>query len=132
MADDAGVLDTSVLIAYEDVERAALPAVASVTALSLAELAAGLHSDINASERARRQERLLWAADYWTVLPFDSAAARAYGQVYAVTRDSGRSVRPRRIDLLIASTALAHGLPLFTRNFDDFSHLTDLIEVRQV
>lgn len=129
---DTGVLDTSVLIDLQEVDPELLPAKSSITALSLAELTAGLDADIDLPERARRQERLLWVAEIWPILSFDSAAARAYGRIHAATRSSGRSVRPRRIDLLIASVALAQGLPLYTRNFDEFSHLGDLIDVRAV
>lgn len=67
-------------------------------------------------------------------LPFDVSAARAYGRVYAMTLDQGRKARgARAIDLLIASVALARGLPLFTRNPSDFEHLSALgLEVHAV
>jgi predicted nucleic acid-binding protein len=60
-------------------------------------------------------------------LPFDAAAARAYGRIYAAAVGSGRKARGRRaIDLLIAATALAADLPVYTCNVDDFDHLPDL------
>ena len=59
--------------------------------------------------------------------------ARAYGRVYAAVAASGRKVRGRRaVDLLIAATALAAGLPLYTRNPDDFVGLSDLLEIVSV
>ena len=81
-------------------------------------------------ERGRRQDRLQWAASSWDPLPLDAEVARAYGRLYATMRASSRGTRRRRFaDLLIAATALAHGLPLFTRNAADFSGLEDLVEI---
>ena len=63
-------------------------------------------------------------------MPFGTAAARAYGRVYAAVAASGRKARGRRaVDLLIAATALGADLPLYTCNLDDFDHLHDLLEV---
>ena len=66
-------------------------------------------------------------------LPFDSEASRAYGRVYAAVIGAGRKARgARAVDLLIAATACSAGLPLYTRNPDDFQALHDLVEVIQV
>ena len=63
-------------------------------------------------------------------LPFDRDAARAYGRVYAAILATGRKARgPRVVDLLIASTAVAASLPLYTRNVDDFRGLEHLLTV---
>ena len=63
-------------------------------------------------------------------LPFDAGAARAYGRVYAAVAAAGRKARgPRAVDLLIAATALANELPLYTRNADDFRFLDGLVDV---
>ena len=100
----------------------------------MAELAAGPHATDDEDERARRQDRLQRIESVIDPLPFDAAAARAYGRIYAATRAAGRKARgARAIDLLIASVALANGLPLFTRNPDDFEHLRGLgLELRVV
>jgi predicted nucleic acid-binding protein len=46
---------------------------------------------------------------------------------------SGRKARGRRaLDLLIAATALASGLPVYTRDTADFEGLTGLVDVRPV
>ena len=59
----------------------------------------------------------------------DGAVARAYGRVYAAVAAAGRKARGRRaLDLLIAATALAAELPLYTLNPDDFGEL-DTLEV---
>ena len=62
-------------------------------------------------------------------VPFGAEAARAYGQVSAATVAIARKPRPRVADLLIASTAIAEGLPLFTTNPDDLRGLDHLLMV---
>jgi predicted nucleic acid-binding protein len=125
-----GLLDTSVVIDLERIDASALPAEVTISSLTLAELAAGPHATADASERARRQERLQRAETTFEPLPFDAAAARAFGILYAAVASSGLKARGRRaIDLLIAAVARASGLPLYTRNPDDFAGLDDLVEV---
>lgn len=122
-----GLLDTSVVIDLDRVDAADLPDEIAVSALTLAELAAGPHATSDPVERARRQDRLQRAEATFDPLPFDIDAARAYGRIYAAVVGSGRKARGRRaIDLLIAATALAAGLPLYTSNPDDFAHLVQL------
>lgn len=119
-----GVLDTSVVIALEQLPLEALPVEPAIAAVTLAELAGGPHATDDPDERARRQDRLQRIEALMDPLPFDASAARAYGRVYAATRRSDRKPRgARAIDLLIAATALANDLPLFTRNPEDFEHL---------
>jgi hypothetical protein len=128
-----GFLDTSVVIDLERVDATSLPAEVAVSALTMAELAAGPHATSDPDERARRQERLQRAEATFSPLPFDANAARAYGRLYAAVAAKGRKARGRRaIDLLIAATAIAEGLPLYTRNPDDFRGLTQLLDVRTV
>jgi predicted nucleic acid-binding protein len=125
-----GLLDTSVLIDLERLEPSELPFEFAISALSLAELAAGPHAAGTVVERARRQDRLQRAEATMTMLPFDTATARAYGRVYAAVLAGDRKARgARAVDLLIAATALAAQLPLYTRNPDDFVGLEGLIEV---
>lgn len=109
-----------------------LPDQAAISAVTLAELAAGPHATKDDQERARRQDRLQWATATWDPLPFDADAARAYGRVFAATRSAGRSSRTRRADLLIAATAVAHGLDLYTRNAKDLGGLEDILTVVEV
>jgi predicted nucleic acid-binding protein len=107
-----------------------LPSELAVSAVTLAELAAGPHATADAHERARRQDRLQRVEAVFDPLPVDGQVARAYGRVYAAVAAAGRKARGRRaLDLLIAATALAAELPLYTRNPDDFRDLSDLIEV---
>ena len=127
-----GLLDTSVLIDLDRVGLDALPEESAVAAISLAELAAGPHATEDDEERARRQDRLQWVAAHWEPLPFETTAARMYGRVFAAVRAAGRSSRPRPADLLIAATAAAHGLPLYTRNPGDFAGLEELVSIEPV
>ncbi len=60
----------------------------------------------------------------------DAEVARAYGRIYAAVTASGRKARGRRaVDLFIAATAVAAGLPLYTRNPHDFVGLSDLLDI---
>jgi hypothetical protein len=125
-----GILDTSVVIDLEKIDRALLPIDIAVSAITLAELAAGPHATTDVDERARRQDRLQRTEAIFDPLPFDVEAARAYGRIYAAVATTGRKVRgARAVDLLIAATACALGLPLFTRNPDDFKALDKLVDV---
>jgi predicted nucleic acid-binding protein len=122
-----GLLDTSVVIDLGAVDPEQLPERISVSALTMAELAAGPHATDDPAERARRQDRLQRAETTFDPLPFDADAARAYGRIYVSVIAAGRKARGRRaVDLLIAATALANDLTLYTRNPDDFAHLDDL------
>ena len=125
-----GLLDTSVIIDLEKIDRVKLPIDIAVSAITMAELAAGPCATTDVDERARRQDRLQRAEAIFDPLPFDIESARAYGRIYAAVANSGRKARgARAVDLLIAATACALGLPLFTRNPDDFKGLEKLVEV---
>lgn len=126
----SGLLDTSVVIDWDDpTVAAALPGQVAVSAITLAELAAGPHLATSGSEGPRRQARLQQVEATFEPLPFDATAARSYGQIVAAVADTGRSHRRRMADLLIAATAHANGLALYTRNPDDFAGLGDLVLV---
>ena len=125
-----GLLDTSVVIDIETLGPSQLPMEVAVSALTMAELAAGPHATTDPEERGRRQDRLQRADATFDPLPFDTDAARAYGRIFSAVMATGRKARgARAVDLLIAATALGAGLPLFTRNGDDFLALDGLVEV---
>lgn len=128
-----GLLDTSVVIDLDRVVSDELPDELAIAAVTLAELAAGPHASDDPIERARRQERLQLVEARFEPIPFDAQAARAFGRIYAEARAAGRKARGRRaLDLMIAATALAEELPLYTRNPSDFEDLTALIDVTAV
>lgn len=125
-----GLIDTSVLIDLDEIVSDDLPIEIAVSAVTLAELAAGPHATPDPEERARRQDRLQRAESTFDPLPLDGEVARAYGRLYAAVSAAGRKARGRRaIDLLIAATALAEGLPLYTRNPADFEGTSGLLEI---
>ena len=125
-----GLIDTSVLIDLERLDPADLPTELAISAVTLAELAAGPHATADTAERARRQDRLQRAEAAFEPLPVDADVARAYGRVYAAVAAGGTKARGRRaLDLLIAATGLANDLPVYTCNPEDFEDLGSLIDV---
>lgn len=124
-----GLLDTSVVIDLDVLDPNDLPLMIGVSAITMAELAAGPAATQDLAERARRQDRLQRAEAAFEAIPFGSDAARAYGRVHAAVVASGRQPRRRFADLLIAAVALAEGLPLLTRNPDDFAGLDGLVDI---
>jgi tRNA(fMet)-specific endonuclease VapC len=127
-----GLLDTStVLVMARLADRQALPDVSQISAITLAELSVGPLAATDPVERAHRIVNLQQAEAEFSPIPFDAAAARAFGLVAASLRRSGRKVEARAYDALIAATALANGLPLYTCNPDDFAGI-DGLEVHAV
>jgi tRNA(fMet)-specific endonuclease VapC len=122
-----GVLDTSVVIALRDItDPSVLPAEPLITTVTLAELSAGPLVARDERERAARQAHLQQAEADFDPLSFDRASARAFGQVAASLRRSGRKRAARAYDALIAATAIAHGLPVYTCNAADFAGIDGL------
>ena len=119
---EAALLDTSVVIGFGTVGPR-LPETFTISTVTVAELAAGPHLTNDPAERARRQQRLQWAEATFRPLPFDEAAARAYGPLVVSVLQTGRKPRRRAYDLLIAAIASSRGLQLVTRNPDDFRGL---------
>lgn len=125
-----GLLDTSVVIDIELLSPLQLPVEVAISAITMAELAAGPHATTDPDERGRRQDRLQRAEAVFDPLPFDADAARAYGRIYSAVTAAGRKARgARAVDLLIAATACSANLPLYTRNPEDFAALDDLVEI---
>ena len=151
-----GLIDTSVVIDLPEIDPALLPEEIAISSLTLAELASGPHAAGDEQIRAQRQDRLQRIEAGIESLPFDSSCARAYGRVYAAILAAGRKARgaPRArtskhrnltplrsereakqlslVDLLIAATAIAHELPLYTRNPADLRGLDQLLEIRDL
>ncbi len=125
-ADTVGVLDTSTLGLIDRLDQGALPRKSVITAITLAELSVGPLTAIDPAERAARQIRLQEAESTFEPLPFDAAAARAFGVVSAALRQSGRKAASRAFDAMIAAVALANDLPLYTCNPRDFAGINGL------
>jgi len=131
-AEGRGLLDTNVIILRRRLDGTELPAEVAISAVTLAELSAGVHlvrGDGAAAERARRMAVLQRVEHEFEPLPFDADAARAFGQINAAVVAVGRTPRRRVADLMIASVAAAHRLPLYTTNPDDFAGLEEIVDV---
>jgi hypothetical protein len=133
-----GMVDTNILILRRWIEPEELPDEMAISAVTLAELSAGPHevrrNDEQGlyderEERARRTETLQRAESEFDPVPFDVTAARAYGRVAAAVIAAGRKLRRRVADLMIAATAIAEELPLFTTNPGDYAGLERLVHV---
>jgi predicted nucleic acid-binding protein len=125
-----GLLDTSVVIDWHNpAVLASLPDEMAISAITSAELTAGPRLATTSAEAAKRQARLQEVEATFEPLPFDAAAVRSYGLIVSAVISESRKPRSRFADLLIAATAHAHGLDLYTRNGADFTGLHDLIRV---
>ncbi len=138
-----GLLDTSVIIAQLEAPRLdasplgalpldALPDDAAISVATLAELHYGVLAAKNEEIRRIRLQRLGQVEATFLPLPIDAEVARAFARVAHTVKMAGRQPRARVMDLWIAATALAHGIPLYTHDRDDFSPLQHLIDVKSV
>jgi len=122
-----GLLDTSTLLLLPRLGVAAdLPERPLISAVTLAELTVGPLLTDDLAERAARLAEVLQAEADFAPLPFDAQAARAFGQVAADLRGSGRKARARTFDAMIAAIAIANDLPLYTCNAADFAGIAGL------
>jgi tRNA(fMet)-specific endonuclease VapC len=122
-----GMLDTSTVILLGRIEDpATLPDEAVISAITLAELSMGPHVAQSDDDRAARQAHLQQAESDFDVLAFDAESARAFGVVAAALRASGRKPAARAYDALIAASAIAYGLPLYSCNPADFDAISQL------
>lgn len=122
-----GVLDTSTLILLQRLtDPGMLPQEPLITAVTLAELTIGPLVATDDDDRAIRQAHLQKAEATFDVLAFDADAARAFGRVASSLRRSGRKTRARSFDAMIAATAVASALPLYTCNPADFAGIDSL------
>ncbi|WET77179.1 type II toxin-antitoxin system VapC family toxin [Amycolatopsis sp. QT-25] len=127
--DEAGVLDTRTYIDLGLLDSATLPKIPELTAVTMAELHQGVAMAKDPAVRAARTEKLGAAIVDFAPLPFDGDAAARYGTLVALVLAAKRDSRPRRMDLMIAAIASSRGLPLYTRNEDDFKGLGGIVEV---
>jgi predicted nucleic acid-binding protein len=126
---EQGLLDTCVIVDLANIPAEALPIKPVVSAVTIAEIAAGVQTAADPVQRSLRVTQLLMVEANLNPLEFGNDAARAYGNMVALVVAAGRSPRPRKFDLMIAATAAAHGLPLYTRNVDDFKGLESQLTV---
>ena len=122
-----GMLDTSTVILLGDLrDPSVLPDECVISVVTLAELSVGPHVAGTARERSARQAHLQQAEADFQPVPFDAASARAFGRVAVSLRQAGREPAARAYDALIAASAIAHDLPLYTCNPADFAGIDEL------
>ena len=127
-----GMLDTSTVILLGRItDPAVLPDDPIISTVTLAELSVGPLVAATEHERAARQAHLQQAEADFEPIAFDAAASRAFGGVAAALRQAGRKPAVRAYDALIAASALAAGVPLYTCNPGDFHGIPGL-DVRAV
>ena len=127
-----GLLDPSTVVRLTRLTDAGhLPARPTISTITLAELSVGPLVAGSDEERAARQAHVQQAEADFDPIPFDAAAARAFGRVAASLRAAGRKPIARALDALIAAVAVAHELPIYTVNPGDFVGIDDL-DVRPV
>jgi predicted nucleic acid-binding protein len=127
------MLDTSVVVDWHDPDVVgALPDEMAISAITAAELTAGPALASTSREAAKRQARLQEVESKLDPITFDAAAVRSCGLVVAAVIGEGRQPRGRFADLLIAASAHANGLDLYTRNGDDFRGMDHLIRVVEI
>jgi tRNA(fMet)-specific endonuclease VapC len=125
--DVRGLLDTSTVILLPGLsDPAVLPQEPLISAITLAELSVGPLIAASDEERTARQAHVQQAESDFVPLPFDAAAARAFGGVAASLRRAGRKAKARTYDAMIAAVAVANDLPLYTCNPDDFTGIDGL------
>ena len=122
-----GILDTNTVLLLPRIsDDSLLPAYPTITSITLAELSVGPLVATDDATRAARLAQVQQAEHDFDPLPFDAAAARAFGRVASSLRSSGRKPAARAYDALIAAIAVATQLPLYTVNPDDFAGIADL------
>jgi tRNA(fMet)-specific endonuclease VapC len=128
VSDPEGLLDTSALLAIHRLpDASSLPGVALISAVTLAELSVGPLVASDEAERARRLAQVQQAEADFDPISFDAAAARAFGLVASSYRRTGRKRAARSFDAMIAATAIANGLPLYTANPSGFAGIEGLV-----
>lgn len=119
---DRAVLDTNAVIRLAEVDPQRLATESVITTVTLAELSVGPLVAATPSERAARQLHLQQAeADFGDPLPFDAAAARAFGPIAAALREAGQKSQARAFDAVIAAIAVSQSLPIYTFNHGGFA-----------
>lgn len=125
MTHPIGLLDTSAVLRIRELAPENLPDQVVICAITLAELSVGPLVATDEQERAARLAQVQEVeASYGDPLPFDANTARAFAQVAADYRRAGSKSGARAFDALIAATAKAAQLPLYTFNPRDFAAVT--------
>ena len=123
-----GLADTSLFIAVARSRPIAAcpPARVAVSVMTIGELRLGVLAAADDVTRAPRLTTLL-RAEALDPLPIDGHVAQAWATLRLALRDTGK--RMPLNDSWIAATALAHGIPVVSRN-DDYAGVPGLSVIR--
>jgi tRNA(fMet)-specific endonuclease VapC len=128
------MVDANVFIEFE---RRSLPVDLSrwessegvfVSAVTASELLMGVYRANSEARRKRRSEFVEAILAGVLVLDFTTAVARRHAQIYSELVRQGQLIGAH--DLIIAATALHHGLSLLTDNVNEFSRVPNLNVIR--
>ncbi len=103
-----------------------LPERGQISVITVAELRIGVLVAGDEATRAQRM-RTLSAIEALRAIPVDDDVAREFAEIVAWARRDGR--RPKILDALIAATARALDVPLYTQDAD-FDEIPGLRSVR--
>ncbi|MCR5661212.1 MAG: type II toxin-antitoxin system VapC family toxin [bacterium] len=92
-----------------------------ISSITMAELEYGVY---NSSNPAQNQMALILFLSGIAILPFDAEAAKEYGAIRALLKNSGTLIGAN--DMLIAAHAKALGLILVTNNAREFERVEGL------
>ena len=119
------ILDTSVLID----SPLGFEKECAISVVSIAELLYGFRKATHPARAAARFHALVTVRSSFRTIPVDQRVADSYGKLCVLIERTGRSVRSRTMDILIAATAHAANAPLYTKNPKDFIGLEGHVEV---
>lgn len=126
------LMDTSVFIAAERERPLGDPPTgdARVSVATLTELGVGLRRAAGKPERDLRSSTYDRARRF-VALPYDEPVAERLAELLAAARDQGRTAGA--MDAIIAATALAHGLTVWTQDadFEVFAELAPRLRVHR-
>lgn len=125
------LLDTNVILPYlanEQTGKALLSQLAAdgiaISTITLMEVWQGLYQTAAPLTATERYQAFF---DAVVILPFDEPVARRCAKLRYDLQRQGARIRPRALDLMIAATALEHGLVLVTRNTGDYHDVPQLV-----
>ena len=95
-----------------------------LSVITVAELLHGVHRADSRARRIRRNAFVEKVIDLFPLLPFDTAAARVYAQLWADLQKKGKMIGAH--DLMIGSTAISLGFKIVTFNPRDFEKIAGL------
>ncbi|MEX0717306.1 MAG: type II toxin-antitoxin system VapC family toxin [Planctomycetaceae bacterium] len=124
------MIDTNVFIRFEKSGGSIVPSSWNgsekvyVSAVVVSELLMGVHR-ANTTERRKRRATIVEAVIAGVgVLSFNLAVARVHAEIHADLMANGKLIGAH--DLIIAATALCHGMSLLTDNVGEFSRVPGL------